>query len=80
MSNIYCSVQNCHYWKKGNVCAANEIMVTSDKIGDSALDSYDAPDHMDFKSTPANSCMDTCCKTFVEKGSKNFNEDGVMKQ
>ena len=29
MPNIYCSVQNCHYWKKGNVCDTNEIMVTS---------------------------------------------------
>lgn len=79
MPNIYCSVQNCHYWKKGNVCDANEIMVTSDEMGASAPDSYDAPDHTNFKPTPASSCMDTCCKTFVDKDSPNIDADGVMR-
>jgi hypothetical protein len=79
MPDIYCSVNNCHYWKKGNICHAGQIMVTSDEIGSSAQDSFDAPDHDQFDHTPVESCMETCCKTFVEKGSGNEKDDGVMR-
>ncbi len=79
MPDIYCSVKNCHYWKKGNKCAANEIMVTADKMGDTAPDTYDAPEHAGFKATTADNCMDTCCKTFADKNSNKIDADGVMK-
>jgi len=29
---IMCTVSNCHYWKDGNECAAEEILVTSDSF------------------------------------------------
>ncbi|MHB1042701.1 MAG: DUF1540 domain-containing protein [Eubacteriales bacterium] len=80
MPDIYCSVDNCHYWKNGNVCYANQIMVTSDTMGASQPDSFDAPEHKQFQGTPVNQCMDTCCKTFVEKGSGRVKEDGVTKR
>ncbi|MGI6097735.1 MAG: DUF1540 domain-containing protein [Dethiobacteria bacterium] len=79
MSKVYCSINNCHYWKEENLCGANEIIVTSDSLGETAPDSFDAPLHQQFQSTPAASCMETCCKTFVEKGSGKEKEDGVMK-
>lgn len=27
--DVLCEVQNCHYWKKGNQCAADQIYVVS---------------------------------------------------
>jgi len=79
MPKIYCSVSNCHYWKKGNVCDANQIMVTSSDMGDWADDTLDAADHDAFEQTPVESCMETCCKTFVEKGSGREKYDGTMR-
>ncbi|MGI6318418.1 MAG: DUF1540 domain-containing protein [Firmicutes bacterium] len=79
MPSIYCSVNNCHYWKKGNMCDANQIMITSDEIGSTFPDSIDAPDHDQLEQTPVDSCMETCCKTFVEKGSGKEKDDGVMR-
>lgn len=79
MSNIYCSISNCHYWKKSNKCGANQIMVTADDLGDMEPDSFDALDHAEFDQTPVESCMETCCKTFVEKGSGMEKDDGIMR-
>jgi len=77
---IYCSVDTCHYWEKGNYCKANKIMVTSDAAGDSMPDNFDAPQASMAAPTPANTCMETACKTFVPKQSNNINADGVYKQ
>jgi len=79
MSRIYCSVNNCHYWSSGNVCIANEIMVTHDRAGSEMPDNFDAPQHQQMTATPAQTCMETCCKTFVHKGSQHTNVDGVYK-
>ncbi|MBS4208582.1 DUF1540 domain-containing protein [Bacillus sp. FJAT-50079] len=27
--DVLCEVQNCHYWKKGNQCSADQIYVVS---------------------------------------------------
>jgi len=32
MSQIFCSVSNCHYYGQGNLCKAERIMVTSDTM------------------------------------------------
>ena len=77
--HIHCSVNSCHYWKQGNVCDAQEIMVTSDAMGDSLPDSTDATSHRVFGTTPVNTCMETCCKTFVYQGSGDAKVDGVKK-
>ncbi|MGI5839192.1 MAG: DUF1540 domain-containing protein [bacterium] len=79
MPQIHCSVNSCHYWKQGNICDAQEIMVTSDALGSSLSDSIDAPSYQTFGSTPVNTCMDTCCKTFVAKDSGQAKVDGVKK-
>lgn len=79
MSNIYCSISNCHYWDKGNKCAANQIMVTADDLGELEPDSMDALEHAEFDQTPVESCMETCCKTFAEKGSGTEKDDGIMR-
>lgn len=77
--HIHCSVNNCHYWSQGNKCSANEIMVTADQVGASMPDSFDATQAKNAAPTPAGSCMETCCKSFVEKGSKDINVDGITR-
>lgn len=32
MSQIFCSVSNCHYYGQNNICHANQIMVASDSM------------------------------------------------
>jgi len=77
--HIHCSVNNCHYWSQGNKCVANEIIVVNDAFG------AQQPDHVDHNMakqitpTPVQSCMETCCKTFVEKGASNTSVDNTYK-
>jgi len=79
MPQIHCSVDSCHYWKQGNLCDAQEIMVTSDAMGSTLPDRTDATNYQAFGSTPVNTCMETCCKTFVQGGSGNAKVDGIKK-
>ncbi len=80
MAHINCSVNNCHYWKQGNVCDASEIMITADSIGAAMADSFDAPQASAAPGTPVNHCMETCCKTFCESGSTKKTQDGVYRR
>ncbi|MCR4397518.1 MAG: DUF1540 domain-containing protein [Firmicutes bacterium] len=66
--NIRCSVSNCHYWADGNYCSAEQIVVTSDRMGDTTPHTFNALEASQFPRTPAGSSMETCCKTFVTKG------------
>lgn len=77
--HIHCSVNNCHYWARGNVCQANEILVTTDAVGNAQPDSWDAPQSSAAPQTPARTCMETCCKTFAAEGSGDNKVDGVYK-
>lgn len=77
--HIHCSVSNCNYWDQGNICVASEVLVTSDAIGASQPDSYDHKAATSMSATPVDTCMATCCKTFVEKGSPNIQEDKVTR-
>lgn len=78
---IHCSVNNCHYWGSGNLCQANEILVTSDKVSKQKSETFAAPRNAaTMSTTPVNTYMETCCKTFVDKNSGNFNTDGVYRQ
>lgn len=73
--HIHCSIDNCQYYDEGNICVASEIFVVSDRTGAEKPDSYD---HKMASSAPreqAQSCMDTCCKTFVPKESDKIKED-----
>jgi|GEM_PF-253294 len=77
---IYCSVNSCHYWDSGNHCKANKIFVVSDSVGDSMPDNFDVMQASTAPATPTDTCMETCCKTFVRKGSPEVNVDGAYKQ
>lgn len=76
---IRCSVNSCHYWKSGNQCDANEIMITADSMASQAPDGLDAPMASTMPGTPVQHCMETCCKTFTPKGSGKENVDGVIR-
>ncbi|MEW6524929.1 MAG: DUF1540 domain-containing protein [Bacillota bacterium] len=75
-ANIRCSVNNCHYWDKGNYCKAEKIMVTSDRVGDTTDHTFNALQANEFPSTPAGSCLETCCKTFIARDA-DARSDGI---
>jgi len=79
MSNIYCIIDNCHYWGEGNKCHASEIIIVSDSYASETPDNIDAPLHQSIQPVNAADCMDTCCKTFVPRGTNKINVDGVTR-
>jgi len=76
---IHCLINNCHYWANGNKCEANEILVTPDTFADNQQDSIDATMAKQLTPTSADSCISTCCKTFVHKDSDKKNADHINK-
>lgn len=76
--HIHCSVNNCHYYGQGNKCLASEIVVVNDQFGAAQPDNVDATQASTYPPTPAQSCMQTCCKTFVQKNGQTT-ADGVTK-
>lgn len=68
---VRCTVDNCHFWAQENYCTAESILVTSDAAGDRFPEGIDAPQTslivQDIGETPANSTMDTACKTFKHR-------------
>ncbi len=77
--HIHCTVSNCHYYGSGNKCHANEIVVVGDRFGHEQADNVDATQASTFPQTPAQTCMETCCKTFVPAGSDKTHVDGIIK-
>lgn len=77
--HIHCSVNNCHYWYQGNMCQAEEILVTSDQIGASYPDQFDCQQSKELSPTPVDTCMASCCKTFVHANSDMIKADKVKK-
>lgn len=62
------------------MCVANEILVATDEFGANQPDKIDAT--MSKQITPeaaGGSCMATCCKTYVSKGSDQLKADNVNK-
>jgi hypothetical protein len=77
MPRITCSVNNCHYWSSGNVCNASQILVTSSSMSNSQPQNVDAPMAGTISTTPVQSSEETCCKTFVPRGSAQEDADGI---
>lgn len=78
-TRIRCTVENCQYWSQGNVCDASQILITSDRLADTQPDRFDALQASTAPQTPVTACMDTCCKTFVEKGSRDTRADHITR-
>lgn len=77
--HIHCIVHDCHYWSQGNKCEANEILVATDRFGQSQPDRIDASNATQLTPQAAGSCMETCCKSYVPKGSNNISADNITK-
>ena len=78
MPQIFCSVNNCHYYGQGNLCQADKILITSDTMSQNLSANIDRP--MPAKSTtPVAKCPETCCKTFVHKNDFNKTQTGLSK-
>ncbi|MFZ5596431.1 MAG: DUF1540 domain-containing protein [Bacillota bacterium] len=75
--HIHCIVKDCHYWNHGNMCKANEILVSTDSFASSKPDRIDATMAKQLSPDTAGNCVATCCKTYVPSGSDNINADGV---
>lgn len=64
---VNCTVTNCFFHRKGNVCGAEEILIdTHNHLKDQ---SSEFAAEVDFKevSERAKSSEETCCKTFRPK-------------
>lgn len=72
MATIRCTVDNCFYWARDNYCGADTILITSDKAVRRYPEGVDAPQAgmiiEDIGETPADSAVDTACKTFRSRG------------
>lgn len=77
--HIHCIVSDCHYWNQGNQCHANEILVSTDAFGSQQPDRIDAAMAKQLSPETAGSCMSTCCKTYVTKGTDEIEADSVKK-
>lgn len=77
--HIHCIVNDCHYWQQGNKCSANEILVSTDDFGSRQPDRIDAAMASQLTPEAAGSCMSTCCKSYVTKGSDQAKFDGIKR-
>lgn len=66
---VRCSVSNCFFHKKGNLCGAEKILIDTDSKDHSKNEEFAT--EFDFsKKDYANKSHDTCCKTFKPKKIK----------
>lgn len=77
--HIHCIVNDCHYWAQGNKCVANEILVATDAFGAQQPEQVDASMAKQLSPAQAGSCMATCCKSYIPKGSGNVRADNITK-
>ncbi|MGE6517576.1 DUF1540 domain-containing protein [Lysinibacillus sphaericus] len=67
--SVNCTVSNCVFHDKGNICGAEAIEIDMDYRLDSKHNTEFASDFdLQFLSEEANQSSDTCCKTFRTKG------------
>jgi hypothetical protein len=68
MPEVKCSVSNCEYWKQGNNCSANAIMIDVDKHANATYHAEFAGESFDSEhQDSASSSRNTCCHTFKPK-------------
>jgi hypothetical protein len=77
--HIHCIIHDCHYYGQGNKCMAKEILVTTDNFGEIQPDAIDCEMATELSPQTAGTCMATCCKSYVPKGSNKTTVDKVKK-
>jgi len=65
---VNCTVSNCYFHKKGNVCGAEKILIDTDSKDKSS----EFGSEIDFREAAekAKSSEETCCKTFRPKNER----------
>lgn len=61
MTEVRCTVSDCHYWEEGNRCAAELIWVTLDRFA--GADDVEVGSFENVR-TVAQSSSSTCCHTY----------------
>lgn len=68
MPVVACAVANCTYWKQGNKCGADMIMIEADKHANASFDTEFAGEEFSLDHQDAvSSSRTTCCHTFKKK-------------
>ena len=64
--DVKCTVANCVYHAKGNVCGADQITIDMDRMA--TIDTeFSGEFAIQGRKEDANQSADTCCKTFKQK-------------
>lgn len=65
---VKCSVSNCVYWKEGDDCGADAILITTDRHANRKEDVEFAGDtYRVVYEDAAQTSSQTCCRTFRRK-------------
>jgi hypothetical protein len=70
--NVKCTVNNCYFWAKDNMCSADSILITSDSAtNDHPSMTFGQEEEgnlvQSIGNTPAHSITDTACHTFKSR-------------
>lgn len=77
--HVHCIIHDCHYYGQGNKCMAEEILIVTNDFGATQPDKLDCNMAAELSPESASTCMGTCCKTFVPKGSGETTVDDVQR-
>lgn len=64
---VNCTVSNCFFHKKGNVCGAEKILIDMDKNLENTSTEFASETDFHEISEKAGTSKQTCCKTFKPK-------------
>lgn len=68
-NGVNCSVSNCSFWKEGNRCNADEILIDIDQHAQENFQEEFAADDLGlYHQDEAIESSATCCQTFKPKG------------
>jgi hypothetical protein len=69
MPEVNCSVANCKFWKQGNTCNAESILIEIDAHQNNDYDVEAGSLAEEYRDKDyAHSIAETCCHTFRPKG------------
>lgn len=77
--SIRCTIENCHYWHKGNYCNAEQILIAPDRFASETDHTMNALQASSYTPSSVDKCQQTCCKTFIEHGAADATHDGIKK-
>lgn len=64
---VRCSVSNCFFHKKGNLCGAEKILIDTDSSRNQNSKDAEFASDFDLSKEHATNSYETCCKTFKPK-------------